>query len=605
MSQHRTLFSYLSCRIAGHLDVFGIRGRACLVLAPSLVAPSIVARSIVATSLLITSLLAIQPALAQKLNPLIVENDLRAAAALSTAPVAPAPLRLPESGKAPADAENISFVFEKLTLEGARAIPAADLRRLWQVAPGESANVAAVFAYADAITAVYRNAGYALSFAVVPAQEIDSGSFSIRIVEGRLEGLSIQGTRVSDLVRGRILDGFSVVDPSQPTKIAELERFLLLVNDLPGITARGTISPGETQQTSLLTLDVTQTRFDGGISYNNFLSDNLGRDVTVIDLKAFNQWTGRDSLHISLKSAPDIAVYRSSSMDYDTYIGSDGLRLQFAASESITEPKKGNLASLDFNSISHSNSIGLRMPWKRSRNSNIFVGSMLTSSHTVSKNGTVVTSEDKLRTLSFYAEYDVSHALGATSNLRLQMNNGLTILGARGDSRANAKPNFSTYEISGSHRHPLLRTEGGNLVGSLGVRSQFINSDDPLLANAECSFGGRQYGVGFDAGALSGEDCLLGSARLTWQRNVRNGGNTFIGQAQYFLRYDTGRLRQKGALAAGEKRSVSASSIGLGLQLVFRNGLAFLLESSQQLRRSDGTKKRNKNRTHASVHFGF
>ena len=562
-------------------------------------------RRMVGLTAMLGSLAMAGPAQAQKLNPLIVENDLRAATAQSEQRRTPAPVILPQSGQMPAEAANISFTFKDLTLEGARAIPAEDLRRLWNVAPGDTTNVAAVFDYAEAITAIYRNAGYALSFAVVPAQQIDSGSFSIQVVEGRLEGLSIEGTRISDLVRSRILSGFSVVDPSQPTKIAELERFLLLVNDLPGVTARGTISPGETQQTSMLTLDVTQTRFDGGISYNNFLSDSLGRDVTVIDLKAFNQWTGRDALHISLKSAPDIAVYRSSSIDYDTYVGSEGLRLQFAASESITEPKKGNLASLDFNSISHSNSVKIRLPWKRARNSNIYVGGGLSSSHTISKNGNVVTSEDKLRVLSIYAEYDVSHALGATSSLRLQMNNGLTILGARGDSRANAKPNFATYEITGSHTQPLMQTGSGNLVGSLSVRTQFINSDDPLLANAECSFGGRQYGIGFDAGALSGENCALGSARLTWQRNMRNGGDAFIGQAQYFLRYDSGTLRQKGPLAAGELRSVNASSMGVGLQLVFRNGIAFLLESSQQLRRSDGTAKRNKNRTHASVHFGF
>ena len=97
----------------------------------------------------------------------------------------------------------------------------------------------------------------------------------------------------------------------------------------------------------------------------------------------------------------------------------------------------------------------------------------------------------------------------------------------------------------------------------------------------------------------------MGSLRLTWQHNVRNDGDAFIGQAQLFMRYDAGRMRQKGPLAAGEKRVVSASSAGLGLQLVFRNGMAFLLESSQQLRRSDDTKKRNKNRTHASVHYGF
>ena len=545
------------------------------------------------------------PLHAQKLNPLLIDKDLREATKPVAKPSSVPNLILPRAGQMPDNAAQTKFEFDDITIEGARAIPEADLLKFWPFAPGETSSVADVFAFAEDITSLYRNAGYALSFAIIPAQAIDSGRFTIQIIEGRLEGLSIVGNRVSDLVRGRILDGFSVIDPSQPTKIAELERFLLLVNDLPGITARGTISPGETAETSLLTLDVTQTRFDGGISYNNFLSESLGREATIIDLKAFNQWTGRDALHISLKSAPDIAVYRSSSVNYETYIGSDGLLFEASARESITRPKKGDLVALDFSSVAYSQSIGIRMPWKRSRNSNVNIGAALSGSHTVSKNGEAVTSEDKIRIASIYAEYDVSHSRGATTNMRLQVNRGMKALGARGDSRANARPNFVTYELSGAHQNPLFTNDSGSLIGALTFRGQSTGSANPLLANAECSFGGQQFGVGFDAGALSGENCLLGSARITWQQNVRDQAAAFVGQAQYYLRYDSGQLRQEGPLAAGEKRSLKASSLGLGVQLVMRNGVAFFLESSKQVTRSDDTKKRDKSRTHASVHFGF
>ena len=538
-------------------------------------------------------------------NPITVDADLNAAREAPKPSSYTTPLVLPDAGKIPDDADSISFMFKSLDLVGAHAIPPTDLRRLWTVEAGAVITVADVFAFADAITAAYRNAGYALSFAVVPAQSIESGNFRIQIVEGRLEGLAITGPRISKLVRDRIADAFSVIEPGQPTLISELERFLLLVNDIPGVTARGTVSPGSSRQTSMLTLEVTQQRFDAAVSYNNFLSESLGRDVSIIDLKAFNQWTGRDALSISLKSAPDIAVYRSSSIDYQTYVNDNGLQLLAAASESMTAPKKGSLAAIDFSSVSYSNSVGFRMPWKRSRNSNIFVGGNFATSHTKSMNGVDITSEDKLRTVSVYAEYDVSHASGATSGITGTMTTGLTLLGARGDSRANADPSFSTYQIKARHERPILTSQNGALVGSIDLKTQLINSDKPLLANAECSFGGRQYGVGFDAGVLSGETCLMGTMRLTWRQNVRSGTNAFIGQALYYLRYDKGRVRQKGPLNAGEPRQVTASSYGVGTQLVFRNGLAFLLEASEQQKRSDVAQVREKFRTHASLHFGL
>src|SRR5690606_13126358 len=93
----------------------------------------------------------------------------------------------------PATAEQIRFRLTRLVVEGASVYSEAELAPLYADALGKVVSLAVIYRIADSITAKYRSDGYVLSRAVVPAQRIDEGVVRIRVVEGFVNGIVIQG----------------------------------------------------------------------------------------------------------------------------------------------------------------------------------------------------------------------------------------------------------------------------------------------------------------------------------------------------------------------------------------------------------------------------
>ena len=85
---------------------------------------------------------------------------------------------------APAGVAEITFTFSELRIEGATAIDTDELMAAWPHRPGTVITVSELFQFANQITRIYAEAGYALSFGLVPAQTIKDGPATIRVVEG-------------------------------------------------------------------------------------------------------------------------------------------------------------------------------------------------------------------------------------------------------------------------------------------------------------------------------------------------------------------------------------------------------------------------------------
>jgi hemolysin activation/secretion protein len=141
----------------------------------------------------------------------------------------------------------------------ATAFAEASLTPLLRAYVGRELGLADLEEAASVITRFYRDRGYLVARAYVPAQEIREGIVEITVLEGRLGALKIfvpEGRRSETsprLVRG-------IISANQPPgsviRSEGLERGLLLLSDTPGITARATLSPGEEPGTSDLTVDV-------------------------------------------------------------------------------------------------------------------------------------------------------------------------------------------------------------------------------------------------------------------------------------------------------------------------------------------------------------
>ena len=78
------------------------------------------------------------------------------------------------------------FVLRKVSVAGARAIEAGALASAWQSYIGKKVSQADLAAIAVSVGDVYRAAGYHLSRASVPPQDIAGGAIQIKVIEGSI-----------------------------------------------------------------------------------------------------------------------------------------------------------------------------------------------------------------------------------------------------------------------------------------------------------------------------------------------------------------------------------------------------------------------------------
>jgi hemolysin activation/secretion protein len=134
--------------------------------------------------------------------------------------------------EAPADAKPL-FKLTASSVEGASAISGGVIAETYQSYIGKTVSQADLTAIAGRISNLYRDAGYHLSRAIVPPQDIKGGHIRIQVIEGRIAEIVLKGTG-ADQFGVRSLLG--AVADEHPSRLKTFERQLLLVNDRPGVS---------------------------------------------------------------------------------------------------------------------------------------------------------------------------------------------------------------------------------------------------------------------------------------------------------------------------------------------------------------------------------
>ena len=537
------------------------------------------------------------------LNPNLIETD--APPAMTGTSASGAAFSVQKPNTPPENADNVNFTFTSLSFTGASIINETKLFDLWPYQAGQVISVADIFTFADSVTNLYRAKGYALSFAMVPAQQIQSGQVQIDIIEGWLDEIDIQSENLPQNTKNHIKASFTSLSANRPATISALERFLLLVNDLPGISARGIISPGKTDAASSLTLIVEDNPIEGSVSYNDYLSDTLGNDLYSLNVAANGMLTGRDSLTVDASRSPDTNVFKSQSVSYDTYLNDGDMQLLLSALQSSTKPDTGTLAASNFESQADTQSIEIRKNWLRSRQKNLHFGGNITVSDSTSKTGGTETSADKTHTATLYADYDADIINNQKLFLKLSLESGLDAFNSRGNSRQSAKLNHQLLGLDGQFLRPLYTNGTDNFEADLSFKLRQMISDHAALAGAECSFGGPSFGSAFDSGTLNGENCALASLKLRWNHVLTGHDALTDGIIQFIARLDAGTVSQQGQLIAGEVRSQDAASWGIGATVILKSGFSLAIERSVQIKNPTEPKKEGKGKTNLRVSYNY
>ena len=156
--------------------------------------------------------------------------------------------------------------------------------------------------------------------------------------------------------------------------IRQVERGLLLLNDLPGVRGSGVVIPGSEPGTLGLSLDLSEgPLFGGWLGGDNFGSRSTGITRVVGDVR-INDPTGRGDagdLYLSHSEGTN-----SATASYGTPLGLSGLRSRLAMSYMRYE-LGGDLAQLDGKGSSAWVSAGLSYPLRRTRASSVFLTASL------------------------------------------------------------------------------------------------------------------------------------------------------------------------------------------------------------------------------------
>lgn len=223
---------------------------------------------------------------------------------------------------------------------------------------------------AAVVANAYRDAGWIVR-TYLPQQDIHDGIVTIQIVEEVFGKSSLEGeaTRISQT---DIVARISRQQPAgMPLNADALDRAMLLIDDLPGITVAGTLRAGDREGETDLLLKVADEPFViGEVSADNAGSRSTGADRLNANLVLASPLRFGDQLTANLIHTRGSDYLR---MAYSLPVGEDGWRIGANASRLDYRLVSADFASLNAHGDSVSTGVDASYPIIRSRLQNLFL----------------------------------------------------------------------------------------------------------------------------------------------------------------------------------------------------------------------------------------
>lgn len=485
----------------------------------------------------------------------------------------------PAEQQAPPGAEQIRFVLRELIIEGATAYSPAELEKLYAELIGTEVSLARLFAVAKEIQQKYRDDGYQLTRVIIPEQTIRAGVFRLRVIEGFINRVRIEGE--IGPVRKRVKAYLEKLIGRRPVREQELERYLLLATDIPGVTAAGILRRGVGEVgASELVVTVKRKPFDAVLLANNRGSRFTGTRRAAITFQE-NASTQLGERIEALFVITEDSEQKYGHLAYEQLLGSEGLKLRALGSISPSHPggpERGPaLDTFRVETESLYGTIGLTYPVLRSRKRNLYLKGgfdAIRSTVDVTKGPNLRIGRDHLRVLYADASYDFKDRFGGQSAVGLGIRQGLHILNASENndpnkSRVEGKSNATVLKGRVSRHQPL------NTNFALFAAAQGQYAFDPLLSDEQFSVGGEQFGRGFDPSDRKGDHGLGFTSELRYSRPARFGP---LRGYQVYGFYDLGVVWQRASRKAREQRRDQLASVGIGVRTQLLDNLYADLE---------------------------
>lgn len=489
---------------------------------------------------------------------------------------APAPRAMPrvveglESTMPAAEAAEIKLTLRGIRIEGSTAFGSAELAPFYADLLGREVTLLQVFEVAARVTARYGERGYLLSRVIVPPQELEPSGAVVRLqaVEGYID--EVVWPAGLDRYRNFFDNYAAKITASRPIRADHLERYLLLANDLPGLTFRSSLRASERNPgASTLVLEMERDPYDVSVSVDNHGTEASGPYQAMISGRLNNAFGGHERLSGGyIVAGPNFDRTRPELhyvfFGYDQVLNSEGLAFSFSGNASWGDPGTALLAGLEYETESLNLSAALSYPFIRTRSQNLTGTVAFDFENAKGVTSAGLSSEDRLRILRAELAYDWADQWNGVNQAILTASHGIDGLGSTTNDNPNAsrmpgKVDFlkATLFLSREQTLPSGFSIYGSVFGQL--------SADPLLSSQECGYGGRRFGRGFDSSLITGDHCLLASGELRYDVSIPASLGGALDHLQPYVFVDYGRIWNIDA-PLGTPRTDDGASAGAGLR---------------------------------------
>ena len=493
-------------------------------------------------------------------------------------PVAPAgAVQLPEfkgseREAVPEAVKAIRVVLSNIRVEGSTVFTPEQLYQYTDAYLDREITGSDIFVLAQALTVMYRNAGYFLSLVIVPPQSLGDGTLTLRVIEGYIDSVFIEGdARVSTELAAMA----EKIAATRPMRAEVLERYLLIANEFPGVQLRSVLSPSKTVGAADLTLIATVKAAEGFASVDNYGSRYIGPNQATLGFSANQLFGVNDQLrYIGVGTGNTQMAYHQ--LSYSQVLNEEGMKLGVTLSQARTQPGD-SLRTSDIQGRSEGMSLSLGYPLLRTRNQSLLARVVYDNTDTDTNVLGVRTSEDRIRAIRAGLSWQSLDRFEGQNTLDVDISQGVggTTKGDALKSQVGADGMFSKLVFDYSRFQPLSAHWGL----SVGVAGQW-SGDTPLLSSEQFAIGGRRFGRAYDAAEL------VGNRGLALRLEPRYAGATSLSwlQAYHLLGfYDIGEVTKAGVQSAGTPATQSLASAGVGARLYLAGNMTAQLEAAWPL----------------------
>jgi hemolysin activation/secretion protein len=501
-------------------------------------------------------------------------------------------LALPPRPEVPVEStEGVRHQILTLAVDGITVFPQTAIAPLTANLTGPAIPEGRIEASRRALVDLYRSQGYVYTTvrAIIKGTELRFQVVEGYVAEVKLDGdigpAGVQVLRFLNHVVGKI-----------PLKASELERWLLLAQDVPGLTVRSVLNPSLGDPGALtLVAQVSRQAVSGYVSADNRAFNLTGpsEGLGVINFNSFTEFG--EQTQLSMYGAfNDTNVFGQASEE--VFLGGSGLKLKIYGGAGNSTPS-GSLGQIGYDGRTQVFGAQLTYPLLRSRAQSLnlvgnFDAIQSNDLNELGTNGaTQRASYDSLRVLRLGADYALLDTLfgpsrSAVNGVSGKLSQGLTILGAstNGDTwspppRLGEKIDFTKFVGQVSRTQTLFSPYTDATVAFYGVAAGQYSTE--LLPPAEQFYlGGPSFNRGYYYGQVSGDKGLTMTAELRLNTPIPlPRAIPFELRSQFYTFYDWGEVWQNTSLQAG----AVLRSAGLGVRFYIASSTEIDFEGAYRM----------------------